>query len=110
MSENPGRRPTASERRARKGKSGNPYATTSASVRREQERARTGQGSAPADSKSSALSQEQIAEILANPTRTVTTEELRREYGFVLRDIRSMFVVAGGLVLLEIIMALVLPG
>lgn len=47
---------------------------------------------------------------LANPTRVVTTEELANEYGYVIRDLRSIGLLAGGLILLLIVLATVLPS
>lgn len=46
-----------------------------------------------------------IAERLANPTVIVTEDQLRAEYGHVLRDIRSMFLLAMGLFAALIILA-----
>lgn len=46
-----------------------------------------------------------IAERLANPTIVVTEEQLRAEYGHVLRDIRSMFLLAMTLFAALIILA-----
>jgi hypothetical protein len=114
MSSNQPPRRSASERRNLSRKQGNPYTTTSASMRRAQERARSGQAlGAPVTTSGlrkdkSALTQDQIADILAHPTRQVTTEELRHDYGYVLRDIRSMFLLAGGLVIAELVLSFVL--
>jgi len=36
-----------------------------------------------------------IAELLANPTKFVTEEELRDEYTYVLQDLRGMGILAG---------------
>jgi len=51
-----------------------------------------------------------IRQRLANPTRVVTTEELAKEYGFVIRDLRSIGLLAGGLILLLVVLATVLPS
>jgi DNA-directed RNA polymerase specialized sigma24 family protein len=53
----------------------------------------------------SELSQAEIAERLANPTRTVSEEELRQQYTYVLADLRSMGLLAGGLFVLMIVVA-----
>lgn len=109
MANQPGKRQTATERRA-KNKTANPFLTTSASQRRTQKRISEGKTPTSSDTTLPAhMSQEQVAYLLEHPTREVPTEELQKEYGFVLTDIRSMFLVAGGLILLEIILALVLP-
>lgn len=54
-------------------------------------------------------SQETVSELLRHPTRTVTEGELRKEYGYVLNDLRSMAVVSAGLVVLLVVLAQVLP-
>lgn len=54
------------------------------------------------------LDRETIARLLAHPTRTVTVEMLRADYEYVLRDIRNMAVLAGVLVIVLIVAALVL--
>lgn len=53
--------------------------------------------------------QETIADILAHPTKFVSEEELRSEYAYVLNDIRSMGLLALGLVVLLVVLASVLP-
>ncbi len=108
MPSEPTKRQSATERRAKK--TSNPFMTTSASQRRTQKRLVEGKAPAATDGSLPAnISQEQVAYLLEHPTREVPTEELQKEYGFVLTDIRNMFLVAGGLILLEIILALVLP-
>lgn len=107
MPSEPAKRQTATERRAKK--TSNPFATTSASHRRTQKRLAEGKTPATDGSLPAHISQEQVAYLLEHPTREVPAEELQKEYGFVLTDIRNMFMVAGGLILLEIILALVLP-
>lgn len=59
--------------------------------------------------KAAHLDAERIANLLENPTKIVTTEQLRAEYGYVVADIRSMFLLAGGLVIVLIVLAFVLP-
>lgn len=125
-----GRRPSASERRAskRSGRpSSNPYMTRTAAQRRAERSvvSRSGQV-APLPSsgdvyrtraehtetnraKAAHLDAERIANLLENPTKIVTTEQLRAEYGYVVADIRSMFLLAGGLVIVLIVLAFVLP-
>lgn len=53
----------------------------------------------------SQLTHEEIAERLANPTRTVTTEELRAQYAHVIADLRSMGLLAGALFIIMILVA-----
>jgi hypothetical protein len=55
------------------------------------------------------LDQETIADILAHPTKFVSEDELRSEYAYVLNDIRSMALLALGLVVLLVVLASVLP-
>ncbi len=54
------------------------------------------------------LTQEEIAEGLANPVRQVSEEELRAQYGYVIADLRSMGILALGLFVLMILAALLL--
>lgn len=46
---------------------------------------------------------------LQHPTKTVTVEELRQQYGYIVRDLRQIAVLAAGLILTLIVIALVLP-
>ena len=55
-----------------------------------------------------ALTQEEIAERLANPLRQVSEGELRAQYGYVIADLRSMGLLALGLFVLMILAALLL--
>lgn len=48
---------------------------------------------------------ETVRQLLANPTRIVTEEELRREYGYVLSDLKSMAMLAAGLVVALVVIA-----
>jgi hypothetical protein len=124
-------RPSSAQRRA----SANPYSTVAASKRRAERAARTGTRrpgrSAPGISdldaleaaeaalmprppqekrrRESELDHETVADILANPTRFVSEEELRSEYTYVVNDIRSMALLALGLVVLLVVLASVLP-
>lgn len=51
------------------------------------------------------LENDVIAELLHNPTKHVSEEELHAEYGFVLRDLRNMFVLAAALMVLLVALA-----
>lgn len=125
-----GRRLSASERRASKrtGRpASNPYMMRTAAQRRAERSvvSRSGQVSTLPPSgdvyrtraehsetnraKVAQLDAERIANLLENPTKIVTTEQLRAEYGYVVADIRSMFLLAGSLVIVLIVLALVLP-
>ncbi len=46
-----------------------------------------------------------IEELLANPTKFVTEEELREEYGYVLTDLRSMGILAAALLAILVLIA-----
>jgi len=48
---------------------------------------------------------EQVRRLLANPTKVVTEEELRREYSYVASDLRSMGILAAGLFVALIVLA-----
>ncbi len=54
------------------------------------------------------LTQDEIAERLANPMRQVSEGELRAQYGYVIADLRSMGLLALGLFVLMILAALLL--
>ena len=55
-----------------------------------------------------ALDGEYVAELLANPTKVVTEDDLRADYGFVIKDLRNMGILAAGLFIALIIISLVL--
>lgn len=123
----PGRRPTATERRSsqRSRRPGeNPFQTRTAAQRRAERsvvtRGGTVTNAAPLQPRDSAqkpaaaadsthLTGEQIAYLLEHPTKQVTEAELKAEYGYVLADVRNMFVLAGGLVVVLLGLALLLP-
>jgi len=54
------------------------------------------------------LDGEYVAELLANPTKVVTEDDLRADYGFVIRDLRNMGILAAVLFIALVIFALVL--
>ena len=49
-----------------------------------------------------------VAELLANPTKVVTEDDLRADYGFVIRDLRNMGILAAALFVALICAALIL--
>ena len=51
---------------------------------------------------------EYVAELLANPTKVVTEDDLRADYGFVIRDLRNMGILAAALFVVLIFAALIL--
>lgn len=55
-----------------------------------------------------ALDADYVAELLANPTKVVTEDDLRADYGFVIKDLRNMGILAAGLFIALIIVSLVL--
>lgn len=90
----------------------NPYKTASSRTRRVRSEARgvtrvtntrTQRGDEPLDA-------ETIADLLTNPTRIVSEEEMRAEYNYVLADLRSMGLLAAVLFVTLIVLAQVLPG
>jgi hypothetical protein len=93
----------------------NPYRTVSASQRRAVASAkagdRRGRGTqlAGARSRQSELDSDMVSELLDNPTVFVTEAELKSQYSFVIADLRNMFVLAGGLMVLLVVLATVLP-
>jgi hypothetical protein len=105
--ESPKKRPTATERRAQQSK--NPYGTVSARERRAREQATSGKIAPTADVKDIALTTAQISMLLDNPTKTVTDAEMRTQYAYVLKDLRSMGVLTAALFGLLIVLALLFP-
>ncbi len=97
----------------------NPYRTRSAAEIRAERAARktrslTELNDDPRDRRraaetASALPMEKVMELLHNPTRFVSEDELRREYAYVIADLRSMGLLALGLVLLLFLLAQFLP-
>ncbi|MFZ2880847.1 MAG: hypothetical protein WA009_15000 [Phototrophicaceae bacterium] len=61
------------------------------------------------EARKKALTADEITELLAHPTKIVTPEELRAQYGFVLADLRSMGLLAAASFGVLILLALVLP-
>jgi hypothetical protein len=55
------------------------------------------------------LSQQVITELLAHPTKTVTEGELRKDYGYVIADLRSMGILAVALIITLVALAQILP-
>ncbi|MCC6615024.1 MAG: hypothetical protein IT320_16220 [Anaerolineae bacterium] len=108
------------KRRSRSGSS-NPYRTVSASERRARRKARdggsrpaaavatTGSAAAAAAQVHDAIPQDVVNDMLNHPTKIVTEDQLRSEYGYVMADIRNMFLLALGLIVLLVVLALVLP-
>ena len=54
------------------------------------------------------LDAEYVADLLANPTKVVSEEDLRADYGFVIKDLRNMGILAACLFVALVIVALVL--
>ena len=79
-------------------------ASSSASRRRTQRQV-TPEQLARAKRKGEELDQEQIAYLLSHPTKQVGNDELRAEYGFVLRDLRNMGLLAALLFVLLVALA-----
>lgn len=55
-----------------------------------------------------ALDGEYVADLLANPTKVVSEEELRADYGFVIKDLRHMGILAAALFVVLVAVSLVL--
>ncbi len=95
----------------------NPYRTRSAAqIRAEREATRkrsltdlSEQPRAARRENAWVLDQAKIAELLSNPTRHVSEQELRQEYGYVVADLRNMGLLALGLVIVLLGLAQVLP-
>ena len=52
-----------------------------------------------------AIGSDAMQQLLTKPTKFVSEEELRSEYGYVVADIRNMFLLAGALMVLLVILA-----
>lgn len=61
------------------------------------------------EARKKALTADEISALLANPTKVVTEAQLREQYGFVLRDLRSMAVLAAASFIFLIALAVILP-
>jgi hypothetical protein len=88
--------------------------TISAAQRRAEREVRTrrskdGVRRVSASNKGSELDAETISELLDNPTIHVSEEELRRDYSYVVADMRSMFTLAAGLIVALVVLAQILP-
>lgn len=103
------KRVTASERRANTAKGNNPFNTVSASKRRATQSVRSGKAVPNASRHEHVLDQTMLADILAHPSKDVSEGELRKEYGYVLADLRSMGLLSISLVVLLVFLATVLP-
>ncbi len=97
----------------------NPYKTTTAAERRVQ---REGQDERGGDDEwrqrrqserrannERTMPQSLIEQLLHNPTKTVTEAELRTQYSHVITDVRNMAVLAGGLIMVLVVLAFILP-
>lgn len=84
------------------------YGARSARERRTERSVRTGTATRR-ERKHNELSQEVITELLEHPTLTVTEEELRKDYGYVVADLRSMGVLAAVLIVALVALAQILP-
>ncbi|MFN8563563.1 MAG: hypothetical protein U0703_18545 [Anaerolineae bacterium] len=84
------------------------YGARSARERRAERSVRTG-SSARRERKHDELSQEVVAELLEHPTLTVSEDELRRDYSYVVADLRSMALLAAGLIITLVVLAQILP-
>ena len=66
-----------------------------------------GQGKRRSDS--DPYNMEEVRYQLEHPTKVVTSEQLRADYGYVVQDLRRVAVVSAGLIIVLIALALVLP-
>jgi hypothetical protein len=107
--------PVVEEKPVRPAANVNPYRTVSASQRRAVSEARVGvrrDRTAPrvgTRSRTQELDAETIAELLDNPTITVTEDDLKRDYSYVVADLRNMGILAAGLIVALVVLATVLP-
>lgn len=60
--------------------------------------------------KKAELDGETIKEMLLHPTKFPTAEDLKRDYIYVTRDLRNMFLLTAGLMVFMFVLAAVAPG
>ncbi len=107
--------PIVEDKPPRPAASANPYRTVPASQRRAVSDVRVGvhrqRGArrVGSGSRKTELDAETVADLLENPTLVVTEEELRRDYSYVVADLRNMGMLAVGLVVALVVLAAVLP-
>ena len=84
-------------------------------ARSARERRATRGGSAPRNDsprrerRDSGLRADVVSNMLEHPTITVTEDQLRQEYGYVVSDLRSMALLAAGLIVALVVLAQILP-
>jgi len=61
------------------------------------------------ETRKSKMSGDDVAYLLANPTKVVTEEELHAQYGFVLADLGSMGILAAASFAILLVLAFILP-
>ena len=83
-------------------------ATTSAAERRQRRRREVGAAQLQRRKDEGGLDAETVSDMLANPTRIVSEADLRADYGFVIKDLRNMGVLAAALFVALVIAALIL--
>jgi hypothetical protein len=98
-SANPFRTVPAKERRARTGT----HTGEDGAVRRKRREGPAVRARQPTET----LDHETLVHLLHNPTKTVTPAELQQEYGYVLADLRSMGILAAGLIVTLVVLAVI---
>jgi len=104
---------TPSAPRPRAGGGNISAASSSPSARRAARARAQAEGSAPSprrSTRSSDLDLSSIEDALRHPHKFPTEEQLHAQYGYVLRDLRSMGLLAASLVVVLILLATLLPG
>lgn len=94
---------------SRRERAANAPKTYGARSARERRAGRAPRGDSPRREKVEAYSAETVADLLENPTLTVSEAQLRAEYSYVIADIRSMALLSAGLIAALIVLAQVLP-
>jgi hypothetical protein len=110
--------PAPAEKPKRETASAAPVArsTKSVSERRRERTSSSGSGSArrspnapvqysQINKKSDAMTPERVQQLLANPTKFVSEDDLRKEYGHVVTDIRNMGILTGVLLVVLVVLA-----
>jgi len=111
-------KPAAEKAATTEKSAGEPVASVRRTTRRSERRSSSRSSSSPSRrsalsdrvnfsqrKKRDSLDSETIQDMLANPTRIVTEEELRADYAYVLADLRAMGLLAIGLMILLVALA-----
>lgn len=107
----PSARPVGASTMRNSGSAKKTFGARSARERRAERSVRSGGSGTTArrERRHDELSSQVVTELLAHPTKTVTEAELRKDYSYVVADLRSMFLLSAALIVALVVLAQVLP-